>query len=71
MKKLIVTAVGALLLLGCALLVPRMPLSDSRAEAANVVTAAPKGYRTCFTERRLVSTGTPRLESTRRCVFDD
>jgi hypothetical protein len=71
MKKWILPAVGAVLVLSGALLLPRMPLSDSRAEAANVLAAAQKGYRTCFTERRLVSTGTPRLESARRCVFDE
>lgn len=71
MKKWILPAFGALLLLGGALLLPRMPMSDSRAEAADVVAAAQKGYRTCFSERRLASTGTPRLETTRRCVFED
>ncbi|MGA0562485.1 hypothetical protein ACO2RV_08550 [Ancylobacter sp. VNQ12] len=70
MKKWILPALGAVLLLGGALLLPRMPMSDSSAEAANVVAPAQNGYRTCFIERRLVSTGMPRLETTRRCVFD-
>lgn len=69
MKKWIPPAIGAILLLAGALLLPRMPMSDSSAEAANVETSAQKGYRTCFVERRLISTGMPRLETTRRCVF--
>lgn len=71
MKKWILPAVGAVLLLAGALFLPRMPMADSSAEAANVESSAQKGYRTCFIERRLVSTGAPRLEATRRCVFDD
>jgi len=71
MQKWILPAAGAVLLLGAALLLPRMPITDSTAEAANVSAPVQKGYRTCFVEQQFVATGVPRLEARRRCVFDD
>ncbi len=71
MQTWMMPAAGAVFLLGAVLLLPRMPIADSTAEAANASAPAPKGYRTCFVEQHFVATGAPRLEARRRCVFDD
>ncbi|MBS9477933.1 hypothetical protein [Ancylobacter radicis] len=66
MTKLLFPLLSAGLLLGGALLLPRLTAADANAEAAET-----KGYRTCFLERSFVAEGTPRLETKRRCVFEE
>ncbi|MDQ0510172.1 hypothetical protein [Ancylobacter amanitiformis] len=71
MSKLILTAGAAAFVLAAAMLLPQVVLSDTSAVAASADAAMRQGYRTCFMERRLVSTGQPRIEMARRCVFDE
>ncbi|MBB3770290.1 hypothetical protein FHS55_000876 [Angulomicrobium tetraedrale] len=71
MSKLIFPAVAATFVLAGAMLSAQFALSDTVAVAAGANAAMPQGYRTCFMERRLVSTGQPRIEMARRCVFDE
>ncbi len=74
MMKYLVPVAGALLLLCAALLLPRLAGADASADAApasSAVAAPSGGYRTCYLERSFVAYGTPRLESRRRCVFDE
>lgn len=71
MSRLILPAAAAVLLLTGAMLLPHLVLSDTVAAAASPDAAAPKGYRSCFMERQLVVAGVARLETKRRCVFQD
>lgn len=70
MKKVSCALAGAGLLLGGALLMPS--LSGADAEARDVKNeGAGRSYRTCYLERRFIASGTPRIETNRRCVFGE
>lgn len=78
MTKYAFPVLGALLLLGGALLLPRLTSAGASAgTGAPAITAKeqtepqPPGYRSCYQERSFVASGTPRFETRRRCVFDE
>lgn len=78
MTKYVFPVLGAVLLLGGALLLPRLTSAGASAGTGEPAITAkaqiepqPSGYRSCFQERSFVASGTPRFETRRRCVFDE
>lgn len=66
MKKCLVAGLGVAAVLVGFLAVPFLPVADATTDPSR----SPKGYRTCFLERRAVYTdGAPRWVKETRCVF--
>ncbi|WP_428029635.1 hypothetical protein [Ancylobacter sp.] len=66
MKKCFVAALVMAAVLVGLLALPFLPVADATTDPLRT----PKGYKTCFLERRAVYTdGTPRWVKASRCVF--
>ena len=69
MKKVVVAVFGVGAVLAAFLSLPFLTVADATT-GAPYGPERPKGYQTCFMERRAVFTdGTPRMVRERRCVF--